>query len=540
MEGYLQKQGFVFSSRRYFVLTNTGLLCYANKEDRSEVRDSFPLAPDTQVVEIKIKDKLKLRLKSEGLTWTLSADEDDEAEGRRWADALATAVARLASLSKGHPPGGHGEGTRELAHNPARKVVVIEVGGQGERILQHLIHCAFPPFIPSAFHSAFPQGTEFVIDPRYEVTRRLGNGAYGVVVAAKDTVTGKAVAIKKCFNIFQSLSDAKKIAREVRLLRQMDHPNITRITTVIPPLSATFDEVYIVSELMDIDMHNLMYLSREKITPDHVQFFIYQVLCGIKYMHALNIIHRDLKPSNLLINANCDLKICDFGLARGIQSNGPAQDKECDLTAADAAAPEKPKDLLSEYVVTRWYRAPEILLNPRNYSKPVDIWAVGTIFGELLARKPMFPAHNYDHLIRLQTRTLGSPSEENLKWVTREKARTFMRSLPQYPRRDFKSLYPEASGPALDLLEKILQWDPAKRPTAAEALSHPYFDDIRDADFEQESDLIIDWGDLETMRTTKLNLQRYLIQDMVSMNPESSALLKMVAHESTGKAAGAT
>lgn len=510
MEGYLQKQGYVFSSRRYFVLTSTALVCYASKEDRNEVRDSFTLTTDTQVVEMKTKDKLKFRVKTDSLSWTLGADDDNEEEGRKWVDAIATAVARLTSLSAEASGGGAGGSAGGHSHTPARKVVVIE-------------------------------GTEFVIDPRYEVTRRLGNGAYGVVVAAKDTSTGTPVAIKKCFNIFQSLSDAKKIAREVRLLRQMNHPNITRIITVIPPLMASFDEVYIVSELMDIDMHNLMYLSREKITPDHVQFFVYQVLCGIKYMHALNIIHRDLKPSNLLINANCDLKICDFGLARGIHLNSPAQDKECDLAAADAAAPEKPKDLLSEYVVTRWYRAPEILLNPRNYSKPVDIWAVGTIFGELLARKPMFPAHNYDHLIRLQTRTLGSPSEENLQWVTREKARTFMRSLPQYPRRDFKGLYPEAAAPALDLLEKLLHWDPAKRPTAAEALSHPYFDDIRDADFEQEPSIVIDWGNLETMRTTKPNLQQYLIQDMVSMNPESAALLKTVALESgNGNAAGAT
>ncbi|KAM3569793.1 hypothetical protein VYU27_008118 [Nannochloropsis oceanica] len=510
MEGYLQKQGYVFSSRRYFILTGTALLCYASRGDQSEVRETFALTSDTQVVEMKTKEKLKFRLKNEGFSWTLAADDDNEEEGRKWVEAIARAVAHLASFSADGYRGGEGESTAGHTHTPARKVVVIE-------------------------------GTEFVIDPRYEVTRRLGNGAYGVVVAAKDTITNTPVAIKKCFNIFQSLSDAKKIAREVRLLRQMDHPNITRIITVIPPLTPAFDEVYIVSELMDIDMHNLMYLSREKITPDHVQFFVYQVLCGIKYMHALNIIHRDLKPSNLLINANCDLKICDFGLARGIHLDSPAQDKECDLTAADAAAPEKPKDLLSEYVVTRWYRAPEILLNPRNYSKPVDIWAVGTIFGELLARKPMFPAHNYDHLIRLQTRTLGSPSEENLKWVTREKARTFMRSLPQYPRRDFKSLYPEASAPALDLLEKLLQWDPAKRPSAAEALSHPYFDDIRDADFEQEPSIVIDWGDLETMRTTKPNLQRYLIEDMVTMNPDSAALLKTVSLESGfGGAAGAT
>jgi|TARA_B110000208_G_C11694007_1_gene403407 mitogen-activated protein kinase 1/3 len=131
---------------------------------------------------------------------------------------------------------------------------------------------------------------------------------------------------------------------------------------------------------METDLHRIIY-SRQDLTDDHVQYFIYQVLRAVKYIHSAKVLHRDLKPSNLLLNSNCDLKVCDFGLARGID----------DRTSQD----------LTEYVVTRWYRAPEIMLSEDDYSMAVDLWSCGCILAELLGRKPIFPGEDYIHQLQV-------------------------------------------------------------------------------------------------------------------------------------------
>jgi mitogen-activated protein kinase 1/3 len=244
-------------------------------------------------------------------------------------------------------------------------------------------------------------GTEFVLDVRYELIKPIGNGAYGVVISATDHATGRKVAIKKCPSAFEDLVDAKRIVREIRLLMHFNHENIVKVRPPIPPPTSPrlcvgpfrpmahscslllqvldiqappvpdFDDVYIISELMDTDLHRVIY-SRQKLTEDHVQFFLYQMLCALKYMHSAQVLHRDLKPSNILLNSNCDLKICDFGLSRGLNTGQEVND-------------------LTEYVVTRWYRAPEIMLSCQDYSTAIDVWSLGCIFGEMLGRKPLFP-----------------------------------------------------------------------------------------------------------------------------------------------------
>jgi serine/threonine protein kinase len=166
-----------------------------------------------------------------------------------------------------------------------------------------------------------------------------------------------------------------------------------------------FEDIYIITELMETDLHRIVY-SKQKLTDDHFAYFIYQLLRGLKYMHSANVLHRDLKPSNILLNSNCDLRICDLGLARGISQEGTSP--------------------LTEYVVTRWYRAPEIMLACREYTKAVDIWAVGCILAELLRRKPLFAGSDYMDQLKLITSVLGSPSEEDLSFVKSERAKAFM------------------------------------------------------------------------------------------------------------------
>ena len=238
---------------------------------------------------------------------------------------------------------------------------------------------------------SFPAGKQtFTVDRRYSMVRVVGSGAYGVVISASDSKTSKNIAIKMVPKAFNDEIDAKRILREIKLLKHFRHENIVGITDIMPPTARyveDFHDVYIVAELMETDLHRIIY-SKQKLSIDHAQYFLYQLLRGLKYIHSADVIHRDLKPSNLLVNSNCDLKICDFGLARGIQQK---QHEEQGGTM-----------LLTEYVVTRWYRAPEIMLACHEYSKPIDIWSVGCIFAELIQRKPYFPGEDYIDQVSLK------------------------------------------------------------------------------------------------------------------------------------------
>ncbi|XP_057415910.1 mitogen-activated protein kinase 2-like isoform X2 [Lotus japonicus] len=225
-------------------------------------------------------------------------------------------------------------------------------------------------------------GNLFEVSSKYvPPIRPIGRGAYGFVCAAVNSDTHEQVAIKKIGNAFDNIIDAKRTLREIKLLRHMDHENIIAIKDIIrPPKKETFNDVYIVYELMDTDLHHIIH-SDQPLREEHCQYFLYQLLRGLKYVHSANVLHRDLKPSNLLMNANCDLKIGDFGLAR---------------TTSET-------DFMTEYVVTRWYRAPELLLSCSEYTSAIDVWSVGCIFGEILTREPMFPGKDYVHQLRLIT-----------------------------------------------------------------------------------------------------------------------------------------
>ena len=161
--------------------------------------------------------------------------------------------------------------------------------------------------------------------------------------AAINTENNNKYAIKKCQNVFHEIEDGKRILREIRLLTFFKHENLLTIADLLAPRDRhKFEEIYIISDLMDTDLNNVL-RSKQKLTEEHYQYFIYQVLRGLKYIHSASVLHRDLKPANLLTNISCDLRICDFGLSRGFNSNDCLQE-------------------LTDYVVTRYYRAPELLL----------------------------------------------------------------------------------------------------------------------------------------------------------------------------------
>ena len=259
-------------------------------------------------------------------------------------------------------------------------------------------------------------GTTFIIGKKYSVVKKLGQGAYGVVCSCKDEEKNILVAMKKIQNAFDDLIDARRIVREIRLLHFLNHPCIIKLVDIEKPKDlANFNDIYFATEYMDTDLHRVIY-SKQPLSDEHFQYFIYQLVAGINYLHSANVIHRDLKPSNILVNKECQIKICDFGLGRGLP---------------DDDGGGEPNGNLTEYVTTRWYRAPEIILCPSQYSKSMDIWSIGCIFAELLARCPLFRGENYLDQIKKINDILGSPSENDMSFISDPKARKFITDLPK-------------------------------------------------------------------------------------------------------------
>ncbi|KAI5076292.1 hypothetical protein GOP47_0008357 [Adiantum capillus-veneris] len=373
----------------------------------------------------------------------------------------------------------------------------------------------------------------FEIDTRYAPIKAIGKGAYGVVCSARDlqvemacglqndantkgAANAKKVAIKKIGNAFENCTDARRTLREIRLLRQLRHENVITVRDIMCPTSRTsFNDVYIVYDLMDTDLHHII-RSSQPLTDDHCQYFIYQLLRGLKYVHSANVLHRDLKPSNLLLNANCDLKICDFGLARVVGGgNGHAH------TATE--------QLMTEYVVTRWYRAPELLLSCEEYTSAIDVWSVGCIFAELLGRKPIFPGKDYLHQLKLILNTIGSPNPDTgLCFIHSHKARAFIRSQPRSPQVCLSQLYPEANPLALNLIERMLVFDPAQRITVAEALQHPYLSLLHDHALEPTAPHPLNYLDLCDENEDELKedgLREKVWKEMLYYHPEVDSLV---------------
>ncbi|KAL3660153.1 hypothetical protein V7S43_014686 [Phytophthora oleae] len=340
--------------------------------------------------------------------------------------------------------------------------------------------------------------TNFDVPKRYQMIKAVGQGAYGCVIAASDTETGQALAIKNIPNAFNDLIDAKRILREIRLMRHLNHPNLVNLLDLLrPPTLQEFNDVYIVTDLMETDLHRVIH-SNQSISDDHVQYFLYQMLVAINYVHSAEVLHRDLKPSNILVNSDCDLKLCDFGLARGIQGMDSG---------------------LTEYVVTRWYRAPELLLSSK-YDKQMDVWAIGCILAEMLGRRPLFPGHDYLHQLKIIMDVVGSPSEDSMDFITNPKAKRFILRQPKKPKVPLSTVYPRATPQCLDLLEKMLVFDPRKRITIQEALDHPYLSMVRDRSVEKTCPTPFDFA-FENTDLTKQKLQELIFEDVCVFHPDA-------------------
>jgi len=344
-------------------------------------------------------------------------------------------------------------------------------------------------------------GIRFDVDERYTLLGPIGSGAYGVVCKAVDKANGEKVAIKKLGDVFAHRELAKRTLREIKILRHFDHDNIIRIKDILPPPSLDdFRDVYIASELMDTDLHQII-SSPQPLTDYHCQYILCQVVSALEHVHAANVVHRDLKPSNLLLNESCDVKLCDFGMARGVEEGNEAL-------------------FMTEYVATRWYRAPEMMLSSSKYSKAVDVWSLGCIFAEMLRRTPLFPGKDYIEQLNLIFDVLGTPSDLEVERLGTDNVKRYVRSLPSRPPKPLGAIFPSASPAALALLGALLAFEPSGRLSAAEALQHAYFSEARDESEEPPSppppfDFDFDKG--ETL--SKPVLKQLVAAEMLAFNP---------------------
>ncbi|XP_060629164.1 mitogen-activated protein kinase 13 [Anolis sagrei] len=328
---------------------------------------------------------------------------------------------------------------------------------------------------------------------RYTSIVSVGSGAYGSVCSSIDKKTGEKVAIKKLCRPFQSEIFAKRAYRELTLLKHMQHENVIGLLDVFTSATSFegFQDFYLVMPYMRTDLQKIM---GHQFSEEKIQYLIYQVLKGLKYIHSAGIIHRDLKPGNLAVNEDCELKILDFGLARHTDTE------------------------MTGYVVTRWYRAPEVILNWMHYNQTVDIWSVGCIMAEMLTGKTLFKGKDYLDQLTLILKVTGSPGEEFIQKLEDKAAKSYIQTMPKIPKMDLSRLFPRASPLAVDLLDKMLQLDVEKRLTATQALAHPYFEPFRDVEEETEAHHSYD----DSIGAQKLSInewRRHIYNEILTFSP---------------------
>lgn len=286
-----------------------------------------------------------------------------------------------------------------------------------------------------------------------------GEGTYGVVYKAKEKQTGSIVALKKIRLEQEEEGVPSTAIREISVLRELRHPNIVRLKEIIHEEST---KLYLVFEFLEMDLKKYMDQHGYNITPALVKSYMYQLLKGICFCHGRRILHRDLKPQNILIEKDGVLKLADFGLARAFGI---------------------PLRTYTHEVVTLWYRSPEILLGSRHYSTAVDIWSLGCIFAELVLKHSLFPGDSeIDQIFRI-FRTLGTPNET--MWPGVNGLPDWKPNFPQWKSQTLEKVVPGLCADGIDLLQKMLEYDPARRISAKQALLHPYFDDLNKTQYNQ-------------------------------------------------------
>lgn len=396
----------------------------------------------------------------------------------------------------------------------------------------------------------------------YTIKNKLGKGAYGIVWRAVEISTNRVCALKKIFGAFRNHQDAQRTYREVVFLQQLKHhDNVVELVNV--HRSDNSMDLYLVFEYVETDLHAV--IKAKILQPVHKQWIMYQLFRSLKFMHTGGLLHRDIKPSNLLLNSDSQLKVCDFGLSRSIKTDG--QDTEAVMT---------------DYVATRWYRSPELLLGSGTYTTGVDMWACGCILGELLGNKPMFQGKSTTDQITKIVELTGTPSRRDVDSLKSEYAIPMLESLGLFdssssdrgsvasgdggggggsaggidpastPRSEMTSMdiirklharkrqdestsnvlaaddisvlekkYPDAPKSALVLLKQLLNFDPTKRISAEVALASPYVEEFRDIESEvnAETPFVVPMDDSKTWTVEEYREQLFKLHTEVWQVP---------------------
>ena len=306
---------------------------------------------------------------------------------------------------------------------------------------------------------------------KYEVLEVVGEGAYGIVYKCRNKETGKFVAIKKFKEVEDELVK-KTMKRELRMLQRMHHENIVDFVEAFKRKG----NLFLVFEYVEKNLLEILQDSPRGLEPKLIRHFMYQLCKAIKYLHDQNVIHRDVKPENLLVNENMDLKLCDFGFARLISGSS--------------------KERLTDYVATRWYRAPELLLTQGEYGPEVDYWAIGCIMGELVDGNPLFPGENEIDQLHCIQKVLGNFTDEQVYMFYAN---------PIYSGKDLLEVdKPETlewrylgklPKNAISFMKGLLELDPKKRLNGVTVFQHPYLAKLVEKDMKKNNDKIADAND---------------------------------------------
>ncbi|GAN06412.1 CMGC/MAPK/ERK protein kinase [Mucor ambiguus] len=316
------------------------------------------------------------------------------------------------------------------------------------------------------YHALSCFSQTFQVAEKYELVKEIGQGAYGIVCAAVNTRNGEKCAIKKVNKLFERPILTKRALRELKLLEHFNgHKNIIGLLDMDIVDYSNFNEIYLYQELMEADLHQII-RSGQPLTDEHYQSFIYQACCGLKYIHSANVLHRDLKPCNLLVNTKCELKICDFGLARGYVDAKSGQEGDAGFMTEYLTCGRWAVSLLNYWAVNRYLKEEIVIVDQLNQILYI----------------------------------LGTPDDDTLKRIGSERAQTYIRSLERFAKIPLDQLYPNATDTALDLLEKLLTFDPMSRIEVEDALDHPYFELFHDPDDEPTHFATVDFS-FESLNT---------------------------------------
>jgi len=341
------------------------------------------------------------------------------------------------------------------------------------------------------------QGHKFTVDKKYRFQEFLGYGIDGPECLVLDKNSNQLLAIKKIQNLFDNLFSARETVREICLTRFLDHENILKTVDIMQSETETGSQnVYVVTEFLEASLRQIIF-SPQPLSNAHVQFFMYQILRGLLYLHSTGLIHRAFRSEVLLVNQQCDLKISRFRFAK------PSQKK----TGVD-----------SEYISNRYYMSPEMLLGYQD-TQAMDIWAAGCILGELLGRRVLFPGRDHQHQIQTIFGVTGTPEEGDFGLEIGQRVQKFLQNLPKTNKTPWNNLFPQADPMALDLLDNMLNINPKKRFTAFECLKHPYFEDIHDISDEPICKEKFFWDYQDSSKPTRASLQIVLDEEIQKIHP---------------------